>query len=813
MSLTGLRIGLIGPLPPPSGGMANQTEQLAGLLRAQGAAVELIQVNRPYRPQWIAKLRGVRAAFRLLPYLIALWRAGKRVDLFHVMANSGWSWHLYAAPAIWVAKLRGKPVVLNYRGGEAEAFFAHNGRLVQRLVAASLNRADAIIVPSRFLVSVFEKFGFCAQIVPNIIDLGRFSPGPPSQNGAPTILVARNLEAIYDNASALRAFRIVKKSYPAAQLCIAGSGPELSQLEHLAASQGVRDAVRFVGRIENGAMAELYRSADIVLNPSLADNMPNSVLEALACGVPVVSTDVGGVPHLLRHDVTGVLVAPSDHQAMAAAIIALLGDPARMRRLSVAGLQLAGQFSWPQVAPLLLAQYRRVLRQPRSWYAAVVSALLFPLHERIKGHASVALRRSMEQSQWFNPEQLRALQLERLRELLDHAQAHVPYYRALFERTCFDPCKLSALSDLARLPLLTKADIRARCDDFKSDTARNLARFNTGGSSGEPLIFYIGKQRVSHDVAAKWRATRWWGVDIGERELVVWGSPIELQAQDRLRAWRDRLFRTTLWPAFQMSSDRLDQLLLQLRKMRPSMLFGYPSALAHIAQHAKARGVALNEIGVRVAFVTAERLYDEQRTRIGATFGCPVANGYGGRDAGFIAHECPDGGMHITAEDIIVEVVDPQGQPVPDGQPGAIVVTHLATGDFPFIRYATGDVGVLDSARCDCGRGLPLLKQIEGRSTDFVVAQDGTVMHGLALIYILRDLPQVRAFKIIQETIEQTRVLVVAAPALDPDVRHSIEAGFKARLGPAVVVIIDEVQTIAPEASGKFRYVVSKVAT
>jgi phenylacetate-CoA ligase len=816
MKFDGLRIALVGPLPPPSGGMANQTQQLVRLLEAAGARVRLVPVNAPYRPAWVANIKGLRAAIRLAGYLRRLWNVADQVDLFHVMANSGWSWHLFAAPAIWIARIRGKSVIVNYRGGEADDFFCRQ----KRLVGLSLNRADAIIVPSSYLVEVFARHGFSASIVPNIIDLDLFSPSAAERQAAsaPLLLVTRNLEAIYDNAGALHAFALVKAVLPQARLCIAGSGPELPRLEHLAAKLGVRAAVTFAGRIEHAAMAELYRSAALVLNPSLADNMPNSVLEALACGVPVVSTDVGGIPALLQHDVTALLVAPGDPQAMAQAALALLQAPASAHGIAAAGHAFVQQFGWPQVAPLLLAQYRRVLRQPTrrdrssNWYSALVSTLLFPLHERIKGHSSAALRQRMEQSQWHGPQQLRAMQLERLRALLLHAGAHVPYYRALFERLVFDPSAIRTLHELARLPLLTKADIRAHCEDFKSDLARDLARFNTGGSSGEPLVFYIGKQRVSHDVAAKWRATRWWGVDIGDRELVVWGSPIELQAQDRLRAWRDALFRTSLWPAFQMSQERLDQLLQRLRKMKPSMLFGYPSALSHIARHAKARHVALDDIGLRVAFVTAERLYDEQRTQIGAAFGCPVANGYGGRDAGFIAHECPQGGMHITAEDIIVEVVDAQGLPVADGQPGAIVITHLATGDFPFIRYVTGDVGVLDSAPCTCGRGLPLLKQIEGRSTDFVVAQDGTVMHGLALIYILRDLPQIQAFKIIQETLQQTRLLIVACPALGAALRETIAERFKARLGASVNIVIDEVQAIPPEASGKFRYVVSKVA-
>ena len=447
-------------------------------------------------------------------------------------------------------------------------------------------------------------------------------------------------------------------------------------------------------------------------------------------------------------------------------------------------------------------------------YTALVSNLIFPLHERLKQHSTVSARRQMEESQWWPLTRLQDLQLQRLRRLLLRAQRKVPYYRELFAHLDFDPSRdLRSLADLRRLPMTDKATIRANSDRLKAEDAVGLARFNTGGSSGEPLIFYIGKERVSHDVAAKWRATRWWGVDIGDPEIVVWGSPIELGTQDRVRALRDKLLRTRLLPAFEMSEAKLDGFVARIRAQRPRMLFGYPSALSHIARHAKARGQRMSDLGIRVAFVTSERLYDEQRQQIEAIFGCPVANGYGGRDAGFIAHQCPKGGMHITAEDIIVETVDANGQPVPEGQAGEIVVTHLATGDFPFIRYRTGDVGVLGSEPCSCGRGLPLLKEIQGRSTDFLVAQDGTVMHGLALVYILRDLPQVKAFKISQESLDLTRVQVVLEAPLDDALRAKIVAGFRARLGRAVVVEVGQVDAIAPEKSGKFRYVVSKVAT
>lgn len=445
----------------------------------------------------------------------------------------------------------------------------------------------------------------------------------------------------------------------------------------------------------------------------------------------------------------------------------------------------------------------------------LVSGLVFPLQERLKKHSTVADRRAMEDSQWWPRERLEALRVQRLRALLTHAASHVPYYRDLFARIGFDPAAMSSLTDLQRLPFLDKPLIRAHTDALKADDARGLARFNTGGSSGVPLIFYIGLERVSRDVAAKWRATRWWGVDIGDPEIVLWGSPIELGAQDRVRLLRDRLMRTRLLPAFEMSDAKVDGFIDEIRTLRPRMLFGYPSAFAHIARHAQRQGVRMDDLGIKVVFVTSERLYDHQRTLIEQSFGAPVANGYGGRDAGFIAHQCPSGSLHITAEDVIVEIVDREGRVLPPGESGEIVVTHLATRDFPFVRYRTGDVGVLaapDDAPCACGRTLPVLKEVQGRSTDFIVARDGTVMHGLALIYIVRDMPGVTGFRIEQESLDLTRVKVVTEPGFPADGDARIRAGMKARLGESVEVVVEHVAQIAAEGSGKFRYVVSKVA-
>lgn len=334
-----------------------QTRQLAGLLCREGIEVELIQVNPPYRPYWVTAIPGLRALFRLVPYLLLLWRAAGRNNVAHIMANSGWSWHLFAAPAILISRLHGQRVVVNYRGGKAETFLKRQHRWILPI----LKRVDVLAVPSGFLAEVFRPYGLRTTIVPNIVDLSRFTDDDALRGDpvtAPHLIVTRNLEAIYDIRTALRAFAIIRAAKPAARLSVAGSGPEKELLLEEVDRLGLSDAVRFTGRLDADAIARLYGSAHIMLNPSLIDNTPNSILEAWASGVVVVSTDIGGVPFLVNDGVDAVLVPPNDPRAMADAVLALLDSPQRCESLRAAGKRAADRFTWDRVRPLWLGIYR-----------------------------------------------------------------------------------------------------------------------------------------------------------------------------------------------------------------------------------------------------------------------------------------------------------------------------------------------------------------------------------------------------------------------------------------------------------------------
>jgi glycosyltransferase involved in cell wall biosynthesis len=356
----GLRLAVVGPLPPPSGGMANQCRQLIGLLEGEGAQVELVRTNAPYQPAWAGKLPGLRALFRLVPYLFALWRAAGRCQVMHVLANSGWAWHLFAAPAVWIARLRGTPVIVNYRGGEAQPFFAAAPRWVHRTLAS----ASMLVVPSAYLDGVFRGFGFQPVIVPNIINLERFGLLKSGKADAPPhVVVTRNLEPIYDIPTVLKAFSQILPQLPGARLTIAGSGPELARLQALAAELKIADAVHFAGRIDNEQIPALYASADLMINPSTVDNMPISILEAFASRVPVVSTDVGGVPFIAEHGRTALLVPARDPGRMGEAMLDLLVHKDKACRMSEAALEEVKQYTWQVIGAKWCSAYHRAMSQ------------------------------------------------------------------------------------------------------------------------------------------------------------------------------------------------------------------------------------------------------------------------------------------------------------------------------------------------------------------------------------------------------------------------------------------------------------------
>ena len=427
----------------------------------------------------------------------------------------------------------------------------------------------------------------------------------------------------------------------------------------------------------------------------------------------------------------------------------------------------------------------------------------------------------LEKTQWLSPANLEQLQLNILKALLNIAKAHSPWH-AEHIRNAKIPLgagQAPTLDDLARLPTMDKGDAQTHRDHIAwPGVPGGGSLYNTGGSSGQPLIFYYGKWRQASDAAGRVRARRWWGVDIGDKEVYLWGAPVELAKTDRVKQVRDRLMNQLLLNAFDMSVENMELYAQAIENFQPKCIYGYASSLTLLAKHIENRGKPLHLPQLKVVCTTGEPLYPNQRAIIQQAFGAPVANEFGSRDIGFTAHESPEGQMLLLSESMILEILDSEGQAVAPGETGEAVITGLCSQAQPFIRYRTGDMVKASDEKCKARRGLHVLGEIVGRSTDFIVAADGTIMHALAVIYVLRAIEGIGEFKIIQHSTTELEVQYVANIEHLNDTHwqqraeQEISAQLKQRLGQSAHIALNKLDKIPPEKSGKHRYVVSHVA-
>ena len=454
-------------------------------------------------------------------------------------------------------------------------------------------------------------------------------------------------------------------------------------------------------------------------------------------------------------------------------------------------------------------------------YSKIVRNLLFPLHEKIMKRPTFSFAADLEKTQWLSRDALEQLQLDKLKALLNIAVAHSPWHaeRIRNAQIPLGAGQTPTFADLARLPTMDKSDAQSHREQIAwPDVPGGRSLYNTGGSSGQPLIFYYGKERQASDAANRIRARRWWGVDFGEREVFLWGAPVELAKTDRIKQFRDRLMNQLLLNAFEMSAKNMGLYARAIEKFQPTCIYGYASSLTLFSNYLETNGKTLHLPQLKTVCTTGEPLYPNQRTAIKRAFGVPVANEYGSRDAGFIAHESPEGQMLASSETMILEILDANGKAVAPGQTGEAVVTGLHSQAQPFIRYRTGDMLKASGEHCKGGRSLHVIDEVVGRSTDFIIAADGTIMHALAVIYVLRAVEGMGEFKIIQHSITELEVQLVPADEYANDSRwqqmaeQAITVQLKQRLGQSTEIILNKVEGIPPEKSGKHRYVVSHVA-
>jgi glycosyltransferase involved in cell wall biosynthesis len=356
-----LRVAIVAPSLRILGGQAVQADRL---IRAWTGDPDveawLVPINPlpPRALRWAIQVKYLRTLVTETRYGSRLLRDLAAADVVHVFSASYMSFLLAPLPAIAAARLLGRPVLLNYHSGEAPDHLRRSA-----VARAALAHVDRNVVPSAFLVDVLARFGIPATAISNIVDLNRF-PFRDRQTFGPRLVSTRNFEDMYNVGCTIRAFGIVQDRYPDASLTLAGGGSQEAALRALAAHLGLRN-LTFAGRVPPDAIASVLAGHDIYVQSSNIDNMPMSILEAFASGLPVVSTNPGGVPYLVTHLTSGLLVPVNDHEALAAQVLRILDDAPLGRRLAKAALDACEGFRWESVRGRWLDVYRSMAARPR----------------------------------------------------------------------------------------------------------------------------------------------------------------------------------------------------------------------------------------------------------------------------------------------------------------------------------------------------------------------------------------------------------------------------------------------------------------
>jgi phenylacetate-CoA ligase len=419
----------------------------------------------------------------------------------------------------------------------------------------------------------------------------------------------------------------------------------------------------------------------------------------------------------------------------------------------------------------------------------------------------------LERSQWFTPEKIRELQEKKLRYLLNYAYHNVQYYHKIFRTNNLYPDDIHTLKDLTKLPILRRTDVKA---EFNTLISKNYPKEKTvygrtGGSTGVPIKFYTTKENRAWSVAARYLAWRWAGFEMGDKFAYVFGSPLDKPVFQSL--WgklEGKIKRRISLDAYLMSRNDMENFVKKLKKFKPKVIYGFASAVANLAKFIEERSI--KNIHPHAVIIDSMRLLDYEVKMIEKSFGCRVWWNYHNRENGTFAAECSEHeGYHLFAQNFVFEFIR-DGEPVTPGEIGSIVVTDLTNYAMPFLRYEIGDMGIASSEKCPCGRGLPLMKKLLGRTSELLLSANGEFVfdpfYGRFEPYFFEK-RKIKQYQFIQES--PTKLMVNIVP--DTDFKHEDKELIKKLVSSImgnIEIEIKLVDNISLSPSGKLQRAIRK---
>ena len=442
-------------------------------------------------------------------------------------------------------------------------------------------------------------------------------------------------------------------------------------------------------------------------------------------------------------------------------------------------------------------------------FSALNRHFILPLY--LKRHDDKRLERmaELEQLQWLSVEELKARQLVKLKNIVRYAYENVPFYQNKFQGIGFRPDDLNSFEDYKQLPTLTKKDIQIHLDELisKNISKDRLLKDSSGGSTGIPTVFYTDKSNRDLRRGAALMSDSWTGWQVGEKSSYLWGADRDT---DVIRSLKDKIahkfiHRTSLLNAFELDEATMRRHVETLRREKPTLIIAYANVAFFFGKFLLESGLSIPS--PKGIVCSAETLTEEKRAVIEKAFGCKALNRYASREIGLIAAECPhQSGLHINTEDVYVEI-EQNG----DSDFGEIIVTDFNNHAMPFIRYRTGDVGVPSIDACTCGRGMPLIKEVKGRTSDFILHPDGHLIHGESFSHAFYGIREIARFQVHQKSLDSLDVNLIKGDGFSTAHKGMVEKKVKEIIGDKVNVTINEVDDIPVPISGKFKFAISDI--
>ncbi|ADI75101.1 capsular polysaccharide biosynthesis protein (plasmid) [Methanohalobium evestigatum Z-7303] len=447
-------------------------------------------------------------------------------------------------------------------------------------------------------------------------------------------------------------------------------------------------------------------------------------------------------------------------------------------------------------------------------YERIIKKIIYPLMELYFGTQTLSNLEILKETQWYNSEEIKKLQNERLQRIITHAYYNVPYYNKLFKDLNLKPSDIKTTDDLVKLPILTKEDIKNNFDDLiaKNIPRKKLLFTNTGGSTGVPLYFVRDKASMGHIRAAQYRFFEWANLNFFGDKWVCLTSSLyddelfkQLQAKLYLKLLRQKRLGTF------GANDKIFQRYVNIiKKFKPKVIYGYSSSLYALSKYLYRYNI--NDLNLKSIISDSETLYPHYRKMIEKQFNCKVYDHYGSKEATY-AQECEEhDGYHIAAENVFLEFLDSNGKRVNEGNFGKIFVTDFTNFGMPLIRYENGDLGIPSNKKCPCGRSLPLMESIMGRTTESLVTSKGEILPVHFITILFGKLSQyIKKYQIVQNSINELDIKIVPEENYNDEITKQIKNSLKEYFDEDCVIKFNFVEDIDVPESGKHRFIISNV--